>query len=337
MISGRKNGVSVIVCCYNSAQRLPKTIKHLAEQKVPNNIFWEVIVVDNASTDNTSGIARTEWDKYKLNTPFSVISQPKAGLSYAREKGIDASECNYCLFCDDDNWLCREYISIAYQILEERTNVGILGGKGEAVFEHREPTWFKKYRGFYAVGPQSTLAFASVKESRRHVYGAGMIIRKEVYQEIQKGGFKSILSGRKGYSLVSGEDTELCLAFALEGYDIFYDERLTFKHFIQKNRTSKNYLFKLTTSVSASWILLHPYLYALQGRSYQSHILLKDIAFLLLAITKACGSYLRCVLSQNDLFEVRTNLISRILALKNIVKNAKAYDRKLRLLLSGTI
>lgn len=51
-------GVSIVICCYNSASRLPETLQHIAEQEVAANISWEVIVVDNASTDNTQEIAK---------------------------------------------------------------------------------------------------------------------------------------------------------------------------------------------------------------------------------------------------------------------------------------
>ena len=56
-------GISVIVCCYNSAERLTETIKHLAGQNVPHYIPWELIVVDNASTDNTAEISIVAVEK----------------------------------------------------------------------------------------------------------------------------------------------------------------------------------------------------------------------------------------------------------------------------------
>ena len=326
-------GVTIIVCCYNSAKRLPETLKHIAMQQVPDSIPWEVIVVDNASTDDTSAVAKLEWNKYKLDIPFLIVHQPNAGLSYAREKGLQVSRYDYCLFCDDDNWLYRGYVSTAYRILEERTNIGVLGGKGEAIFEHEEPTWFDKYKGFYAVGPQSELPSCSIKKSRRHVYGAGMIIRKKAYQDLQKEGFKSILSDRKGKYLVSGGDTELCLAIAIKGYDIYYDERLKFKHFIPENRTTSEYLVRLASSIGASWLYLHPYLYALHNRVYKPYILLKDIGFLLLSVTKAYFYFIRCLFNRSNLLEARMYVLSTSKAFMSIILGAKKYDKKLRLLL----
>ena len=47
-------GVSIVICCHNSAKLLPRTLEHLRAQEVDSTIPWEVIVVDNASTDNTA-------------------------------------------------------------------------------------------------------------------------------------------------------------------------------------------------------------------------------------------------------------------------------------------
>ncbi len=57
------SGASVIVCCYNSAARLPHTLAHLAGQIVPEDFFWEIILVNNASTDNTVECATAIWNK----------------------------------------------------------------------------------------------------------------------------------------------------------------------------------------------------------------------------------------------------------------------------------
>jgi len=51
-------GVSVIICCYNSVKRLPVTLAHLKSQVVFGQIPWEVIVIDNASTDRTAEVAK---------------------------------------------------------------------------------------------------------------------------------------------------------------------------------------------------------------------------------------------------------------------------------------
>ena len=81
-MNSHASGVSVIVCCYNSAQRLQETIKHLAQQQVPALINWEVIIVNNASTDATYEIALKEMNGLFANKriiPLNCIEIAKQG------------------------------------------------------------------------------------------------------------------------------------------------------------------------------------------------------------------------------------------------------------------
>ena len=71
-------GVSVVICCHNSAKRLPETLAHLAAQDVPVGTPWEVIVVDNCSTDGTSEVASRTWAS-RMTVPLRVVREERAG------------------------------------------------------------------------------------------------------------------------------------------------------------------------------------------------------------------------------------------------------------------
>src|SRR5258708_7275133 len=98
-------GISVIICCYNSAKRIAETLTHLSQQELDLGISWEVILVDNNSQDKTTEVANITWHSFKRDVPFKIILEPRQGLAHARRKGIDESRYDYLLFCDDDNWL----------------------------------------------------------------------------------------------------------------------------------------------------------------------------------------------------------------------------------------
>ena len=237
-------GISIIVCCYNSALRLPETLRHLATQEVSSMIPWEVIVVNNASKDNTSGIAKLEWEKYHCKAAFKVIDQPIPGLSAAREKGIETSNFEYLIFCDDDNWLAPNWAQRVCEIFELNPEIGIIGGKNEAVFEIQPPVWFEKLKGSFAVGEQNSNT-ADITDTRGYVWGAGLSFRKSVYLKAKNAGFKPLLSGRKGNKLTAGEDTEFCYIFRMAGYRIWYFEDLKLQHFIPTARLNEQVLPKM--------------------------------------------------------------------------------------------
>jgi glycosyltransferase involved in cell wall biosynthesis len=232
-------GVSVIICCYNSSTRIVPTLEHLLKQKVPEQILWEVIVVNNASTDNTVEVVKKTWNGNNFQTPLYIVDQPIPGLSFAREKGIEKAGYEYLLFCDDDNWLDENYISNVFKILKENEQIGALGGLGFPYFETKPSNSILKYAGTYATGTQGA---GTGEVGYPQVYGAGCTYRKSAIINLFQSGFKPQLTGRNGNALLCGEDHELCYALFLSGYKIWYSDKLTFFHFIPNSRISVDYV-----------------------------------------------------------------------------------------------
>jgi glycosyltransferase involved in cell wall biosynthesis len=233
------DGISVIICCYNSALRLKQTIRHLAEQKMRVGINWEIIIVNNASSDNTTETANAEWQNCSIpGVSFRVIDEAKPGLSNAREKGIQNSNFDYVIFCDDDNWLDAGYVDIAYHTISANPMIATLGGQSTAVADIPLPGWFAVAASNYAVGQQA--AQTGDISSRKFLWGSGIVIRKTLYKSAFAN-FPSLLTGRYGDELTSGEDSEMCMRFLLMGYQLFYSAELKFEHFISKERLTPQY------------------------------------------------------------------------------------------------
>lgn len=236
-------GISVVLCCYNSAKRLQSTLEHLAKQKVPTQILWEIIIVDNNSDDNTTHFAKKIWENLHVSVPFKIISEQQQGLSFARKTGVVASKYKYILFCDDDNWLEENYIASAYEIMESNPQIGVLGSQSKVVSNGEIPFWFPSYQKDYAVGVQN-IESGDVT-FRRFVWGAGLVLRKSVLEKFYELNIYSLLTGRKEKQLLSGDDSEMCFWFIWSGYKLWYDENLVLQHFMPQNRLTKKYLKKM--------------------------------------------------------------------------------------------
>lgn len=234
-------GISIIICCYNSSKRLPLTVEHILDQKNCASINWEVIIVDNASSDNTFELAH----KLLINNgvDFTVVKEPLPGLANARLKGYNAAKYDYLLYCDDDNYLDNLYLFRAFETMQNNAKIGVLGGIGEAVFEDKEPAWFAQHAASFAVGDQSFSRETLSKVNT--VYGAGAIMRKEFLYKLYKSGFKSLLLGRTGNQITSGDDNELCFMARILGYEVWFDRNLKFKHLMTPGRMNWKYLQKL--------------------------------------------------------------------------------------------
>jgi glycosyltransferase involved in cell wall biosynthesis len=252
-----QKGISVIICCYNSAARITSTLDYLMVQAIQPDLNWEIIIVDNASSDSTAIIA--EKLLRSSNIPFQIVTEKNPGLFNARKKGFTAATYDLLLFCDDDNWLAPTYVQRAHDLMREQPSIGMLGGWGSAKFEAEEPFWFSKFQQNFAVGPQSDKEDVHTKVDL--VYGAGCTIRYDLLGEIYAPEITLLLSGRTGNKLMSGDDNEWCYLVRFMGYEIAYSPELRFDHYMPSSRMNWEYLKKLHVGFGRTNIYTHAYLY----------------------------------------------------------------------------
>lgn len=249
-----RQGVSIILCTHNGEARLPKTLSRLAAQS-PSRVPWEVLVVDNASTDNTSRVALSCWRDDLA--PLSVVREEKLGLQRARELGLRESRYEYLAFVDDDNWLAPDWVRLANELLVNDSSLGALGSICEPVFEGSEPDWFTDFHSIYAILTESDLN--QRKSPPEYLHGAGLCVRKHAWTQLIQGGFRSLLTDRVGGQPSGGGDSELTLAIRLAGWKIRVEPRLRLQHFMPAHRLRWDYLRRLERGYGASQALLDAY------------------------------------------------------------------------------
>ena len=261
-------GVSVIICCYNSVSRITETLRHLALQKTTRPFLWEVILVDNASTDDIADVAQCYWASWNQPVKLSIIQEPKQGLSHARAAGIAAASYSIAVFCDDDNWMADNYVEEAYALMSRHPEVGIAGGWCEGVYEIPLKQYLQAMLPALAIGRQNFDRQHEVES----VYGAGMVIRKSCYEYITQAGGDFLLDDRKGKVLASGGDSEICYKAKLAGYKLVFDEHLYFRHYMPAGRLSASYFFRLCLKHVSPVIVLNQYSFIYRNgvRSYSS-------------------------------------------------------------------
>jgi glycosyltransferase involved in cell wall biosynthesis len=267
-----KAGITILICTYNGAARLQATLQHIARQHVPASVPCEVILVDNASVDNTAQLARSAWEKYDTSLELTIITESRPGLTYARETGFAHAAYEYIILCDDDNWLGPSYVETVFSIMEQHPAIGLLGGRGEFIYETPPPEWIT-ILNLYAGGAQAT----ENGQVADVVYGAGATLRKSAYEALVRNGFISALTDRVGYQLSSGGDYELCYALALAGYSIWYDERLYFQHFITSNRLTQAYCLTYIEESSRCFSVLEPYKILLKTGSTSRKVFRREL------------------------------------------------------------
>lgn len=250
------SGVSIVICCHNSAKRIARTLRHLQRQE-PGEVPWEVILVDNVCTDATAAIASEEWAKNPI-TNYRVVDEDRLGLSLARETGIEAANFEVVSFIDDDNWVSPFWVASVSRIFNCEPDVGAAGGPVVAEFECTPPEWFGQFERSFAVGSRSSQQ-EYLTSNHEVLAGAGLSIRKSAWSSLKDHGFGFSLTGRTGKNLLSSEDVELCLALRLAGWKLKYDSTLELRHLMPKARLNWRYLRRLQRAVGYSYAYLIPY------------------------------------------------------------------------------
>ena len=245
------NLISVIICTHNRADYARRALKSLTRQSLPQSAF-EVLLIDNASTDDTSRLA-SEFAQSLPNLRYSV--EPTLGLSHARNRGVSEARGMAVAFLDDDavaapTWLAA--LAWAFNSLDD--DVALVSGRVFGIWEAARPEWLSD-----AISRHLSLLDLGDKPLRLsapELVGANMAFRAAPLRSI--GLFPANL-GRKGTNLMSGE--EIAVAFALldRGYGAYYVPEALAYHQVTAARLQRTWLMQRAywegVSAAALWKL----------------------------------------------------------------------------------
>jgi hypothetical protein len=247
-------GLSLIVRSGDGTSRLPAALAHLKAQ-APTIVPWEVLLVDNASTDDTAKVALSCWGEGPV--PLRVVPEPRRGRQSATERGLKEARYEFVGFVDDDNWVAPDWVQVAYRALASDSFLGAVGSVCDPVFETPEPKWFSEFHSSYGVLTDSDLIHHN--DPWEYLHGAGLCIRKQAWTRLVQGGFRSLVTDRVGRRSPGSGDTELTLAIRLAGWKIRVEQCLRLKHFIPAERLCWEYLRRQQRGCAASQALLDAY------------------------------------------------------------------------------
>lgn len=225
---------SVIVCTHNRAQTLAQACAALLAIDYPSD-RWELLIVDNRSTDETPRVAR-ELARSRPDL-VRVIEERRIGLSQARNTGVRHARGEIIAFADDDAFPGTGWLQALVEGLRQ-DNALVAGGPIEPAFQGELPPWFhERYLPYLAAwdkGPEiQPLTYNDYPR------GNNIAFRREVFERY---GYFSVHLGRKGRSLLSCEEIELCLRVERGGGRILYVPGARIRHLTATERITLDWL-----------------------------------------------------------------------------------------------
>ncbi|MEI6145329.1 MAG: glycosyltransferase [Methylococcales bacterium] len=236
--------ISVIICTYNRVDNLTDCFNCLATQEITGNFTWEVLLVDNNSSDQTKQFTLDYAAQANFKLRYSFEAQQ--GLSHARNQGVNASNSEILIFIDDDIRVSNNWLQSLVNTFNTQ-QCDAAGGRIHIESPAKLPKWisFDMY-GFlghqdYGNEPRQMDGY------KEFPFGGNMAIKRAVFEKI--GLFDTNL-GRKGTGLkkeelFKGEETDLFHRLVDEGGRIYYQPEALVHHKILAHQLKPSFFLTL--------------------------------------------------------------------------------------------
>jgi glycosyltransferase involved in cell wall biosynthesis len=226
---------SVVICTRNRAASLSRTLASLVEAAELVNDLWELIVVDNGSTDDTLAIVEAFSDKL----PIRWVFEPEAGLSRARNAGVRVSKGDFVLWTDDDVLVDRNWLRAWFDAFHDHPGDVIFGGRSEPVYEEPKQEWFianqNRLRSLLAIRDEPEWDVITLQ---RVPYGLNYAIRGQEQRTHLYDPELGVAPGRRR----GGEETHVVRQLLAEGASGRWVWGATVFHLIPADRQTDAYI-----------------------------------------------------------------------------------------------
>lgn len=176
--------ISVVIPLYNKEKSIATTLESVLAQTYTD---FEVIVVDDGSTDNSANIVRElvngKWKS--VNDQFRLISQPNAGVSAARNAGILAAKGEYVAFLDGDDIWDKDFLKAMTELIEEYPGKSVYGLGCEQIKRGEKPVLKESYYRGVSKWDNPTMAFtgSSVCVNKKDAIEVGLFDTRMTHGE----------------------------------------------------------------------------------------------------------------------------------------------------------
>ncbi len=242
--------LSVVLSTWNRAHLLGDSLRALAAQEVPPGLAWEIVVVDNNSTDATPRVVAEFAEAFARRSPAVPIRrvfEPAQGLSHARNRGVREARGAIVAFSDDDVLPASDWVA-AIPAAMDRWSADGVGGRILPRFEGPTPppAWLtgnrRLMRQLALMDWEESALLARPLQPNPQVWGANMAFRREVFDRVGEFDPRRGPSGRR---LFRGEEVDLIERALGLGMRIAYDATLTVFHRVGPDRTCRSYFRRL--------------------------------------------------------------------------------------------
>jgi glycosyltransferase involved in cell wall biosynthesis len=238
--------ITVAVCTWNRAQIFDATLSHLCNLRVSPETNWEVLVINNRSTDNTQEVI----SRYESRLPLRVVVERQQGISHARNRVLTEATGDLLLCIDDDVLVDPDWLQTYQRAAAAWPEATFFGGTIEPLFEAPPPNWVIRNPDLV----ESPFALRQLGAETRALepaelpYGANMAFRRRNIGDVS---FAAAL-GRVGQSMVRGEESDFIRRLMDRGATGVWVGGARVRHFVPCERLTTRYIWNFFASMGAA-------------------------------------------------------------------------------------
>jgi len=223
--------VSIVICTYNRGYLLAESIQSLGHQSVDPSCY-EVIIVNNNSTDNTKDIVKDFTDKYDN---FRMVLELKQGLSHARNRGYREAAYDWVAYMDDDAKAFPNYVE-RIQFVIDNYSFDCFGGVYLPWFKNKKPKW---YKDTYQTNRNVKQVIGELGPDE-YFSGGNCVFKRDLL--IKSNGFCTQI-GMTGDVPAYGEETLMIRELRKLNCRIGFDPELKVKHHVDQYKQNVRWFF----------------------------------------------------------------------------------------------
>ena len=245
---------TVALPTYNGEYRFPDVLERLRSQINTEHFSWEIVVVDNNSSDRTAEVVRAYQANWPSDYPLKYCFAPEQGAAFARQRAIEKAKGKLIGFLDDDNLPALDWVAAAYTFGTEHPEVGAYGSQIHGDFfeqtEAQLPDNFQKFACFLGIIERGDKALQYKPRHKILPPGAGLVVRKQVWETSVP---KRLVLNHKGKGAgLASEDLEALVHIQKAGWEIWYNPAMVVRHKIPNSRLQKDYIRLLFRCIGLS-------------------------------------------------------------------------------------
>lgn len=233
--------ITVAVCTFNRADSLRKTLESMVALDPPLPWSWELLLIDNNSTDHTREVA----EQFSDPLPLRYVFEAEQGLSAARNRAMRECRTNALVFTDDDVVLDHQWLSHYVTAFRQWPDADYFGGKIKPLWHNNRPTWLRDesmallsgFLGNYDLGTENR----PYTEQDLTPFGANFALRRRLFDNLTP--FRTEL-GVKGSIPGRGEEADYLARARAAGFTGVYVGSALCLHTIDTQRFTLSYLYR---------------------------------------------------------------------------------------------